>query len=79
MLAVVAGHVLTVALTFAHQDGRFFLYFFPELLILAAVGAGAWLGRWRHRGTTYVQTPSPAAADAHTTSSNRAVSGVAKE
>ncbi|MBT7166577.1 MAG: hypothetical protein HN904_27590, partial [Victivallales bacterium] len=53
---------LTVALTFAHQDGRFFLYFFPEILILAAVGAVAWLGRWRRRGVEHVQPVTPAAA-----------------
>jgi len=50
ILAVIAGHVLTVALTFAHQDGRFFLYFFPELLILAAVSAVAGLARLRKPG-----------------------------
>ena len=76
IVAVIAGHILTVALTFAHQDGRFFLYFFPEILILAAVSAVAWLGRWRRRGMEHVQ---PATAEGHTISSNRVVSGVAKE
>ncbi len=39
LLAVIGGHVLTVALTFDHIDGRFFLYFLPELLVFSAVGA----------------------------------------
>jgi hypothetical protein len=39
LAAVIAGHVLTVALTFDHVDGRFFLYFAPELVLFSAVGA----------------------------------------
>lgn len=56
LLAVIGGHMLTVALTFDHIDGRFFLYFLPELLVFSAVGAVTavelavvrrWSGRWR--------------------------------
>jgi 4-amino-4-deoxy-L-arabinose transferase-like glycosyltransferase len=44
LLAVIGGHVLTVALTFDHVDGRFFLYFLPELVVLSAAGAAAIVG-----------------------------------
>lgn len=51
LLAVIGGHVLTVALTFDHVDGRFFLYFLPELTVLSAGGAVsaccAWFLSWR--------------------------------
>lgn len=43
MAAVIAGHLLIVALTFAHQDGRFYLYVFPELLALASAPSSALL------------------------------------
>jgi hypothetical protein len=38
LLAVVAGHLFIVAVTFADWDGRFLLYIFPLLGILAGVG-----------------------------------------
>jgi 4-amino-4-deoxy-L-arabinose transferase-like glycosyltransferase len=41
LLAVIGGHVLTVAVTFDHVDGRFFLYFLPELGTFSAAGAAA--------------------------------------
>jgi len=43
LLAVIAGHVLTVMLTFDDQNGRFFLYFWPELLVFSAAGAAGLL------------------------------------
>ncbi len=45
LLAVIAGHVLTVALTFDHVDGRFFLYVLPEMLVFSACGLRALAAR----------------------------------
>lgn len=39
MLAVIAGHLLVVALTFADRDGRYLLYVFPLIVVFAACGA----------------------------------------
>jgi hypothetical protein len=36
MLAVIGGHLLIVALTFADRDGRYLLYVFPLMLVFAA-------------------------------------------
>ena len=50
LLTVIGGHVLTVALTFDHVDGRFFLYFLPELVVLSAAGAATvWDAVWAAR------------------------------
>ena len=38
LAAVIAGHLLTVALTFADWDGRFLLYVLPAIGVLAARG-----------------------------------------
>jgi 4-amino-4-deoxy-L-arabinose transferase-like glycosyltransferase len=59
LLTVIGGHVLTVALTFDHVDGRFFLYFLPELVVLSAAGAAALLrARWGTRRSTAGVLPS---------------------
>jgi len=39
LVAVIAGHLLIVALTFADRDGRYLLYVFPLIVMFAACGA----------------------------------------
>ena len=39
MVAIIAGHLLIVALTFADRDGRYLLYVFPLIVVFAACGA----------------------------------------
>ena len=41
LAAVVVGHVLIIALTFADWDGRFLLYFLPALAVFAAAGVAS--------------------------------------
>jgi hypothetical protein len=39
LVAVIAGHLIIVALTFADRDGRYLLYVFPLIVVFAACGA----------------------------------------
>ena len=39
MAAIVAGHLMVIAVTFFDRDGRYLLYFFPLLIVFAASGA----------------------------------------
>ncbi len=50
MLAVIAGHMAVVALTFADRDGRYLLYVFPLILVFAGCGAAALLARFPRSG-----------------------------
>ena len=45
MAAIVACHLLVVAITFDDKDGRYLLYFFPFLVVFAACGAAGTVGR----------------------------------
>ncbi len=50
MTAVIGGHLLIIALTFADWDGRFLLYFLPLIYVLATCELSGWT---RRRGTAY--------------------------
>jgi hypothetical protein len=45
MAAIVACHLMVVAITFSDRDGRYLLYIFPFLVVFAARGAVGIVGR----------------------------------
>jgi hypothetical protein len=62
MLAVVAGHIAIVAVTFYDYDGRYLLYVFPLIVVFASCGVSDLVQRVRRSGGPIDYRGSPSTA-----------------